>query len=376
MSKRDYYEVLGLGRDADADSIKAAFRKKASQYHPDRHPHAGDKERSEMEERFKESAEAYEVLSDPQKRAAYDRFGHAAGAARPGGGEAPDLGDLGGVFGDIFEGFFGRGQGGGASRNRGADLRYDLELTFEEAVFGKEVTLDVPSYHACETCHGSGAKPGSQPKTCSQCGGRGQVRYSQGFFSVASTCNRCQGSGKMIDQPCQTCRGEGRTRQHRKVKVKIPAGVDSGNQIRVRGEGEAGFQGGAPGDLYVVIEAGPHELFRREDDNIFCDLPLTMTQAILGAELDVPTIDGKAHLKIPAGTQTGKLFRLKDKGVPSLSGRGRGDQVVRVFVETPVKVSARQKELLEEFARLAAEEATPLTKSFLDKAKKLFSAKH
>jgi molecular chaperone DnaJ len=368
VSKRDYYEVLGVERNADAEAIKSAFRKKASQFHPDRHPHAGEKERKDMEERFKEAAEAYEVLSDSQKRAGYDRFGHAG--AHP-SGQAPDFGDLGEVFGDLFEGFFG-GRGGREVSRRGADLRYDLTLEFQEAVFGKEVPLEIPALHTCPDCHGSGAKAGSGFKTCPQCGGRGQVRYNQGFFSVASTCNRCAGTGRVVEHACETCRGEGRTRQTRKVKVKIPAGVDTGNQIRVRGEGEAGLQGGPAGDLFVVLEVRPHEIFKREDDDILCDLPVSMTQAALGAELEVPTLEGRVKLKVPPGTQTGKLFRLKDKGVPSLSGRGRGDQLVRVFVETPVKLSGRQRELLEEFSQLAGEETAPMARNFFEKARKLF----
>ncbi len=370
MSKRDYYEVLGLDRGADADAVKSAFRRKAAQFHPDRHPGAGDKERKEMEERFKECAEAYEVLSDPDKRARYDRFGHAS--SEGGRWQQTEFSDLAQMFGDLFGDMFGGGSARSERGGRGSDLRYDLALSFEESAFGKEALLEYQALQECQDCGGSGAKPGTKPKTCPQCRGRGQVHYSQGFFTVANTCNRCRGRGWVVDQACPACRGEGRRRSPKKVKVKIPGGVDSGNQIRVRGEGDAGAQGGRPGDLYVVVEVRPHELFRRQDNDVLCEIPLTMVQAALGTELEVPTLDGKVSLRIPPGTQSGKVFPFRHKGFPSLEHGQRGDHLAKVNVETPVKLSARQRELLEEFARLSGEEVHPQAKRFLEKVKSLF----
>lgn len=373
MTKRDYYEVLDVARDAQPDEIKSAFRKKAVLFHPDRHPHATEAERKHNEEQFKECAEAYEVLSDAQKRAAYDRYGHA-GVEAGGGGRGPqmDYADLSSLFGDLFEGFFGMDTGGRGGARRGQDLRYDLQLTFEEAARGKDVSLEVPALRVCAACGGSGAKAGTRPVVCRQCGGSGQVRYQRGFFTMTSACDRCRGTGHVVEHPCPECRGEGRTRQKRTVKVSVPGGVADGNQLRVRGEGESGLLGGPAGDLYVAIRVAEHAIFSREGDDVLCEMPLTFGQAALGAEIEVPTLEGKVRLKIPAGTQTGKVFRLKGKGVPSLAHRGHGDQLVTVVVETPVKLSARQRELLEEFEKLAGAEANPHNRSFFDQVKQLF----
>ena len=347
MAKRDYYEVLGVERGADEAELKKAYRRLAMKYHPDRNP--DDKA---AEEKFKEANEAYEVLSDANKRAAYDQYGHAGvdpqmGGAGAGFGGGASFSD---IFGDVFSDFFGGARGGQrGGPQRGSDLRYTLELSLEEAVRGTTVTIRVPTLANCKTCGGSGAKKGSSPTTCSTCGGIGQVRMQQGFFSVQQTCPRCQGSGKMITDPCGSCQGQGRTEEHKTLSVKVPAGVDSGDRIRLSGEGEAGSQGGPAGDLYVVVNVREHAIFQRDGKHLYCEVPISFADAALGGELEVPTLDGRVKLKIPEGTQTGKLFRLRGKGVAPVRGGGAGDLMCRVAVETPVNLSKRQRELLEEF---------------------------
>ncbi|MFU0791421.1 molecular chaperone DnaJ [Cerasibacillus sp. JNUCC 74] len=356
MSKRDYYEVLGVGKDATKDEIKKAYRKLARKYHPD-----VNKE-SDAADKFKEVKEAYEVLSNDQKRAQYDQFGHA-GPQNQGFGGFGGAQDFGG-FGDIFDMFFG---GGGSRRDpnapqQGADLQYTMELTFEEAIFGKEADIKIPKEETCDTCSGSGAKPGTKIKTCSHCNGTGQLNMEQNtpFGKVINrrVCNFCNGTGKIIPEKCRTCGGTGRVKKRRTIHISIPAGIDEGQQIRVSGKGEAGINGGPPGDLFVVVKIRPHEFFRREGDHIFCELPLTFTQAALGDEVEVPTVHGKVKLKIPAGTQSGKTFRLKGKGAPNVRGYGHGDQHVKVKVITPTKLTERQKELLREFNEISGNQAT------------------
>ena len=349
MAKRDYYEVLGVERGADEAELKKAYRRLAMKYHPDRNP--DDKA---AEEKFKEANEAYEVLSDSNKRAAYDQYGHA--------GVDPQMGGAGGfagggasfsdIFGDVFSDFFGGARGGQrGGPQRGSDLRYTLELSLEEAVRGTTVTIRVPTLANCKTCNGSGAKKGSSPTTCSTCGGIGQVRMQQGFFSVQQTCPRCHGSGKMITDPCDDCHGQGRVEEHKTLSVKVPAGVDTGDRIRLAGEGEAGAQGGPAGDLYVVVNVREHDIFQRDGRDLYCEVPISFADAALGGELEVPTLDGRVKLKIPEGTQTGKLFRLRGKGVTPVRGGSAGDLMCRVVLETPVKLDKRQRELLEEFRR-------------------------
>lgn len=367
-AKRDYYVVLGVGRNADADEIKKAYRKVALKCHPDRNP--GDKR---AEEQFKEASEAYQVLSDPEKRAQYDRFGHAAFEQAAGfGGFDFSAAGFEDIFGDIFGDFFGGARRGRSRTRRGEDLRYDLEVTFEEAVFGVEKTIRVPRLASCADCKGSGSKNGAPRETCSACRGTGQLRYQQGLFSIAKTCAQCQGQGSVLRDPCRTCGGTGAVRTQHALSVKIPAGVDTGSRLKLRGEGEAGLHGGPGGDLYVVLHVREHPLFARDGNDIVCDVPIGFTQAALGAEIDVPTPHGKVKMKIPAGTQSGNVFRLKGKGVPDVRGYGHGDALVRVLVETPKKLSARQREILEEFARLSGEEVHPLSKGFFDKVKEMF----
>ncbi len=363
--KRDYYEVLGVEKNADDDTLKKAFRKLAMQHHPDRNP--GDKG---AEDKFKEASEAYEVLADNAKRARYDRFGHA-GVGGFGGSEGFSNVNINDIFGEIFGDVFGGGRGGRQVRNRGADLRYNLGLSFNEAAFGAEVTVKIPRPKRCEVCAGTGSKS-KETRTCSTCGGAGEVRFTQGFFAVARTCSQCQGTGKMVVDPCRTCRGQGRVESQSELTVKIPAGVDTGTRVRVAGEGEPGENGGPSGDLYVVVEVKEHPLFHREDSEVLCVVPITFVQATLGTELDVPTLDGMVKMKIPAGTQSEKVFRLKNKGIPHLHGGGRGDQHVRVVVETPQQLSAKQRELLEQFAQASAEEMSPQTKGFWKTVKQLF----
>jgi molecular chaperone DnaJ len=349
VSKRDYYEVLGVGRTATEAELKTAYRKIAMQCHPDRNP--GDKA---AEEKFKEAAEAYGVLADSEKRSAYDRFGHAGVRGAAGGGFDPSvfnefdfadvLGNMFG-FGDLFGG---RRRGG---PQRGADLRYDLEITFEEAARGVETAVEIPRQEACETCDGTGAAEGSKPSTCPQCRGQGQVRFQQGFFTVARTCPQCRGMGQVITKPCRTCHGEGRVARERKITVKIPGGVATGQQLRLQGEGEAGTGGGPAGHLFVVLHVQEHEFFRREGMNLFCEVPVNFTTLALGGEVVVPTLDGTETLKVPEGTQTGTTLRVRGKGLPEVGGRGRGDLLVTVQVHTPRKLNKEQRQLIEQLAK-------------------------
>ena len=377
MSKRDYYEVLGVEKNATEADLKKAYRRLAMKYHPDRNP--GDEQ---AEASFKEAKEAYEVLSDAQKRAAYDQFGHAGvdpsaagGGAGYGDGGASFSDIFGDVFGDIFGGGGGAGAGRGSRSYRGADLRYNLDLSLEEAVHGTSVKIRVPTMTRCGSCDGSGAKKGTQPTTCTTCNGNGQVRMQQGFFSLQQTCPRCRGTGKIIAHPCPTCSGQGRVKEYKTLSVKIPAGVDTGDRIRLSGEGEAGEAGGPPGDLYVHVKVKQHAIFSREDNNLFCEVPISFANAVLGGELDVPTLDGRVKLKIPAETQSGRVFRLKSKGVKSVHGGELGDLMCRVVVETPVNLSRRQKELLAEFETSMQEGGTkhsPRSTSWFDGVKKFF----
>jgi molecular chaperone DnaJ len=366
--KRDYYQILGVSRDATDEDIKKAYRKLALKHHPDKNP----ENRREAEERFKELSEAYQVLSDPERRGLYDRFGHAAfeQGAGPGFDFSAGFED---ILGDLFGDFFGTGRsrGGRGRGRRGQDLRYELEISFQQAAFGCEKVVSVPRLARCETCGGQGAKPGTAARTCPQCRGTGQVRFQQGFFSIAKTCGHCNGHGTIITSPCPTCGGAGALRRTHQLSVKIPAGVDSGSRLKLRGEGEAGANGGSPGDLYVVLHVREHPLFVRDGSDIVCDVPVSFAQAALGAEVEVPTLEGTTKVKVPAGVQSGQVLRLRGRGIPDLNGYGRGDEIVRIVVETPRRLSARQRELLEEFARLSGEEVHPLSKSFLEKVKSM-----
>ncbi|MES9936485.1 MAG: molecular chaperone DnaJ [Sedimenticola sp.] len=377
MSKRDYYEVLGVNKNASEAELKKAYRRLAMKYHPDRN--TGD-DSEEAEHKFKEAKEAYEVLSDAQKRAAYDQFGHAGVDPSMGGG--PGAGGFGGggnfsdIFGDVFGDIFGGGRGPGGPRvHRGADLRYNLQLTLEEAVAGTSVKIRVPTMVKCNVCSGSGAKKGTSPKTCETCGGHGQVRMQQGFFSVQQTCPSCHGKGTVISDPCSACHGVGRVEQHKTLSVKVPAGVDTGDRIRLSGEGEAGENGGPPGDLYVQVSVKEHEIFTREENHLFCEVPISFVTAALGGELEVPTLDGKVMLKIPAGTQAGKMFRMRSKGVKPVRGGPMGDLICRVMVETPVNLTERQKDLLRELdetMKNAGGKHSPQSTSWLDGVKRFF----
>ena len=375
MSKRDYYEVLGVDRGASDKDIKKAYRRMAMKHHPDRNP--GDKA---AEESFKEINEAFEILSDDQKRAAYDQYGHA-GVDPSMGGMGGAGGFAGGNFGDIFGDVFGDifGAGGGRSRSsvqRGADLRYQLELSLEEAVRGVNKKIRIPTLVSCTNCDGSGAKKGTQPVGCTTCGGIGQVRMQQGFFSVQQTCPDCRGTGKMIKDPCNVCHGEGRVQEYKTLSVKIPPGVDTGDRIRLAGEGEAGVNGGPSGDLYVQVSVADHPIFQRDGKNLYCEVPITFVDAALGGELEVPTLEGRVKLKIPTETQTGKLFRLRGKGVVPVRGGSAGDLMCRVVVETPVKLTERQIELLKEldetFRKEGVDHQSPKKQSFFDGVKKFF----
>ena len=377
-NKRDYYEVLGVQKGATEEEIKKAYKKMARKYHPDLNP--GDKD---AEEKFKEVNEAYEVLSDAEKKARYDQFGFAgvdpnfgAGGGGYGGGAGFDFGDLG----DIFGSFFGGGFGGGQTRRnpnapqRGESIRMNLTISFEEAAFGCEKELELDRYESCETCHGSGAAPGTSPETCPDCGGSGVVQTRRqtpmGVFASTAPCSRCGGRGKIIKEPCKDCRGSGMVRRRRKIQASVPAGIDNGQTISIRGQGHAGKNGGPEGDLLVTITVRPHELFRREGTSVLCEAPITFPQAVLGAELEIPTIDGKVKYDIPEGTQSGTTFRLKGKGIPALNGRGRGDQYVTVYIETPRNLNREQKEALKKFAEAVGENNYEERKSFFRKFKK------
>lgn len=376
MAKRDYYEVLGVERGASEAELKKAYRRLAMKYHPDRNP---DDEGAI--EKFKEANEAYEILTDAQKRAAYDQYGHAGVDPSMGGGAGAGGfagGNFSDIFGDVFGDIFGGGGGGGRGRSsvqRGSDLRYTLELDLEEAVRGTTVTIRVPTLVECGTCDGSGAKKGTSPVTCTTCGGHGQVRMQQGFFSVQQTCPRCHGTGKMITDPCKDCQGQGRVEEQKTLSVKVPAGVDTGDRIRLAGEGEAGVNGGPAGDLYVVVSVREHKIFQRDGKNLYCEVPISFADAALGGELEVPTLDGRVKLKIPDGTQTGKLFRLRGKGVTPVRGGSPGDLLCRVAVETPVNLTKRQRELIQELRETLQEEGSnqsPRAKSWFDGVKNFF----
>jgi molecular chaperone DnaJ len=382
MAKRDYYDVLGVKRGASETELKSAFRRLAKEHHPDRNP--GD---ASAEQKFKEINEAYEVLKDQQKRAAYDQFGHAAfegGSRGPGGGFGPDFSSsMSDIFDDLFGEFMGgrRGAGGGGgrqrnARERGADLRYNMEITLAEAYTGKQAQIRVPTSVGCETCSGSGARAGSKPTTCATCGGQGKVRASQGFFTIERTCPSCQGRGETIDDPCPTCHGQGRVTKERTLAVSIPEGVEDGTRIRLAGEGEAGQRGGPTGDLYIFLSIKPHEFFQRDGADIFCRVPISMTTAALGGNVDVPTVDGnRVRMPVPSGTETGKQFRLKSKGMPVLRSKVLGDMYIQVEVETPKALTRRQRELLEEFERESNKETNPASSGFFARVKEFFEGK-
>jgi len=366
MSKRDYYEVLGVTRSCTEVELKTAFRKLAMQHHPDRNP--GDKD---CEHRFKELNEAYDVLKDGDKRAAYDRFGHAA--FEHGGMGGPGFGaDFGSTFADIFEGIFGMAsaRGRGSGRERGSDLRYNMEISLDEAFTGKTAQIRIPTSVTCEACSGSGAKAGTKPKPCSTCGGAGKIRHAQGFFTLERTCPTCHGRGQVIDDPCKVCGGGGRVTRERTLSVNIPTGVEDGTRIRLAGEGEAGVRGGPPGDLYIFLEVAPHEFFQRDGADLHCRVPVSMSSAALGGEFDVPAIDGsKVRVKVPAGTQTGRRFRLAGKGMQVLRAKQTGDMYVQVAVETPQNLTKRQRELLTEFEKLSSEQTQPESAGFFSRVK-------
>jgi molecular chaperone DnaJ len=370
-SKRDYYEVLGVSRTATDQEIKSAYRRLAVKFHPDKNPNDAT-----AEEKFKEAAEAYGILSDAEQRRRYDRFGHAGVSSSAGAGAwgAPGFGGIEDILGDLF-GFgdvFGGGRAGSrrSTAQRGADLRYDLEISLEEAANGMTAQLRIPRLEGCETCHGSGAAPGTQPESCHTCGGSGQVRYQQGFFSVARTCHACRGAGRIIKTPCTQCHGAGRVEREKQMEVKVPAGVETGSRLRVQGEGEAGTQGGPAGDLYVVIHVAEHEQFERQGSNLYEAVPITFAQAALGAEIAVKTLDAEEKLKIPMGTQTGTVFRLKGKGMPVLGGRGRGDLFVSVTVITPTTLTREQRKLLEQLAEVENKDLED--KGLVDKVRDIF----
>jgi len=373
VAKRDYYEVLGVNRDASEEDIKKAYRKLAMKWHPDRNP-----DNPKAEEHFKEAKEAYEVLTDPQKRPAYDQFGHAGVDSSSAAGAGAGFGGAG--FGDMFSDIFGEIFGGGARNGRsnvfrGADLRYNLEIALEQAAHGFETKIRIPTLTQRDTCHGSGAKPGTQPQTCQTCRGAGQVRISQGPFSIAQTCPRCHGTGKQVTNPCQACAGAGRVKHQKTLSVKIPAGVDEGDRVRLSAEGEAGVNGGPPGDLYVQVHLKPHPVFQRDHDDLHCEMPVSFSTAALGGDIDIPTLDGSARIKIPTETQTGKTFRLRGKGIKGVRSQTAGDLFCHVVVETPVNLTSRQRELLQEFETISQKDSgrhNPRAKGWFDKVREFF----
>ncbi|GAA6176069.1 molecular chaperone DnaJ [Sulfitobacter pacificus] len=381
MAKRDYYEVLGVAKGASADEIKKGFRKKAKELHPDR-----NSDNPNAEAQFKEANEAYDVLKAPDKKAAYDRYGHAAfeggmggGGGRPGGGMGGGQGDFGSAFSDVFDDLFGdfmgqRGGGGGRRAARGADLRYNLRISLEDAYAGMQKSINVPTSVQCDSCSGSGAEGGAEPTTCPTCSGMGKVRAQQGFFTVERTCPTCSGMGQIVKNPCKTCRGAGRTEKERSLSVNIPAGVETGTRIRLAGEGEAGMRGGPSGDLYIFIEVAEHDLFERDGPNLFCRVPVSMSTAALGGNIEVPTIDGgRGRVQIPGGSQSGRQMRLRGKGMPPLRGGGVGDMIIELAVETPVNLTSRQKELLKEFEDLSSEN-NPESSSFFSSVKSFWDS--
>ena len=373
--KRDYYEVLEVGRSTSEEEIKRAYRKLAVKFHPDKNP-----DDPHAEEKFKELGEAYDVLMDADKRAAYDRFGHAAfeqGGGFRGGFHDPfdifrEVFGGGGIGGGIFETFFGSVGGHGEDRQRGADLRYDMQITLEEAAFGAEKEIEVRKQDVCDKCGGTGAESGSRSITCPVCGGRGQVISSRGFFQVSQTCPRCRGVGHIVEKPCRGCDGEGRLEKPSRIKLKIPVGIADGSRLRSPRNGEAGIRGGPQGDLYVVVHVQEHKVFQRDEDNLYCEVPIPFTLATLGGEVPVPTLEGKANLKVPAGAQSGQMFKLRGRGIVHVNGRERGDLLVRIMVEVPTRLNAEQRAKLQEFAELCGEENTPLGKSFFERAKEFF----
>jgi molecular chaperone DnaJ len=368
MAKRDYYEVLGVNRDASEEEIKKAYRKHAMKWHPDRNP-----DNPKAEEHFKECKQAYEILTDANTRAAYDQFGHAGIDPHTAGhGAGAGFGD---IFSDIFSDIFGGGRAGRSAVFRGADLRYNMELTLEQAAHGFETKIRIPAAAVCDSCKGSGARAGTQPSTCPACRGAGQVRVSQGPFSIAQTCPRCHGSGSIIPHPCGTCAGTGRVKLQKTLAVKIPAGVDEGDRVRLSGEGEPGVNGGPPGDLYVQVHIKPHPVFQRDQDDLHCEMPISITTAALGGEISIPTLDGSAKIRVPAETQTGKTFRLKGKGIKGVRSQFPGDLFCHVVVETPVSLTERQRQLLREFEAISSEDSArhnPRAKGWFDKVKEFF----
>jgi molecular chaperone DnaJ len=369
---KDYYNILDIDRNATDTDIKKAYRKLALQYHPDRNP--GDRS---AEERFKEINEAYACLSDPEKRSNYDRFGTAEGVGADfgfGGGFGDFTSSFGDIFGDVFGDIFGDFTGRRRTRPRkGQDLRYDIEINLKDAVFGTEKEIKIPRWENCTTCDGTGSKPGTSPVVCQTCRGTGQTKLQQGFFTISRTCSRCGGEGKVITDPCVKCRGQGKVRRERTVSLKIPGGVDTGIRLRVTGEGEAGIYGGPPGDLYVVVDVAPHPFFKRKENDLLCEVPISFVQAALGGEIEVPTMDGNATLKIPAGTPSGRVFHLRGKGAPKLGGYGKGDQFVTIFIDVPKKLTTRQKELLREFGEISGDD---VSKGFMEKIKDIFHNHH
>jgi molecular chaperone DnaJ len=371
VSKRDYYEVLGVSRSATEVEIKSAYRKLAMKHHPDRNP-----DNPKAEEQFKEAKEAYEVLADADKRAAYDRYGHAGIDPRAGMAGGAGFSSFADAFGDIFGDIFNQARRGRASVYRGADLRYNLDVPLEHAARGTETRIRIPTYEDCGTCKGSGAKPGTNPRTCPTCEGQGQVRMQQGFFSIQQTCPKCHGTGKIISEPCPSCHGAARVKKQKTLSVKIPAGVDDGDRIRLSGEGEPGVNGGPAGDLYVQIQVKPHPVFKRDHDDLHCEMPVSFATAALGGEIEIPTLDGSAKIRVPSETQSGKVFRLRGKGIRGVRSREHGDLLCHVVVETPVSLNERQRDLLREFEAMTQADGdrhSPRAKSWMEKVREFFA---